>query len=257
MTAKRILPCLDIRDKRVVKGKAFADIKDINDPLQLALYYDQSDADELVLYDITASAEGRHFFGDTLNAIAKAVTVPLVVGGGVNTLHDFERLLNRGAAKVSINSGAIKNPAIVKEAARQFGSEKIVLSVDVKKVGDGWRIFSRGGQKDTGLNALEWAQQGEANGAGELVVNSIDSDGVQNGYDMPLLKAMAEAVSIPLVASGGAGTKEHFAEALALDGVGAALAASIFHSQALTIPLLKGYLKERGIAVNMKETGDV
>ncbi|MDL2323637.1 imidazole glycerol phosphate synthase subunit HisF [Ruminococcaceae bacterium OttesenSCG-928-A16] len=253
MVAKRIIPCLDIRDGRVVKGVNFKGLRDVEDPVAMAAYYNQQGADELVFYDITASAEGRGIFTDILKKVAAQVFIPLTVGGAVNSLADFDRVLNCGADKVSVNSGAIANPALVGQGARRYGSQCVVLSMDIKRVGEGWHIFAKGGRVDTGLDALDWAMRGEAEGAGELVVNSMDTDGVKNGFDLPLLQAISQRVKIPIVASGGAGNKQHFANLFALEGIDAGLAASIFHYKEVGIPELKAYLAGKGVPVRLRQ----
>jgi len=250
MLTKRIIPCLDVRDGRVVKGQKFEDIRDVSDPVELAAYYNREGADELVFYDITASAEGRSLFTDILSRAAAEIFIPLTVGGGINEVSDFERVLACGADKVSVNSGAIKNPALIGEAARKYGNQCVVLSMDIKRVNDRFVIFGRGGRDDTGIDAVEWAKQGEANGAGELVVNSIDTDGVRGGFDLEMLRAISDAVSVPVIASGGAGNMEHFLELFrAVPAVDAGLAASIFHFREVKIFDLKKYLSDNGVAV--------
>lgn len=242
MITKRIIPCLDVQDGRVVKGVNFADLKDVHDPVALAAYYNQQGADELVFYDITASVQGRKLFTDILQRTASEVFIPLTVGGGINQVQDFERVLQCGADKVSVNSGAVNNPLLIKEAAKRYGSQCVVLSVDVKKVGDAYHVFTHGGRKDTGIDALEWLQRGEAYGAGEVVINSMDADGVKSGFDLPLLLRVTERISLPIIASGGAGRMEDFLELFALPGIDAGLAASIFHYQEVAIGPLKQYL---------------
>lgn len=243
MAKKRIVPCLDVDNGRVVKGKKFKDIQDVADPLELAKYYDEVKADELVFYDITASSENRNVFIDTIAELAKVVDIPFTVGGGIKTVEDIEKVFAVGVDKVSINSAAITNPLIIQEASEKFGSERIVLSMDVKQVEDGkWSIFVRGGKNDTGMDAIKWAQQGERLGAGEIVINSIDGDGAKNGYSVELTRTIAEAVNIPVVASGGAGKKEDFLTVLTEGKADAALAASVFHYKEILIPELKEYL---------------
>ena len=254
MITKRIIPCLDVRDGRVVKGVNFEGIKDIEDPVVLARYYNESGADELVFYDITASAENRPLFLDVLVRVASEVFIPLTVGGSINETSDFERVLTNGADKVSVNSGALRNPSLIEDAAKKYGSQCVVLSLDVKRVGDSFKVFARGGRDDTGRDAIEWAAEGAARGAGELVLNSIDTDGVRGGFDLPLLEAVAERVNIPIIASGGAGNMEHFLELFeGVPEVDAGLAASIFHSGEVPIAELKRYLSEHGIL--MRDTG--
>ena len=204
MIAKRIVPCLDVRDGRVVKGVNFAGLQDVNDPVTLARFYNEQGADELVFYDITASAEERGLFTDILKGVASEVFIPLTVGGGINEVSDFERVLNCGADKVSVNSGAIRRPQLIEEGAKRYGSQCVVLSVDIRRVGDQWHVFAKGGREDTGLEALDWIRQGEQLGAGELVINSMDTDGVKQGFDLELLQAVSEITALPIVASGGA-----------------------------------------------------
>ena len=251
MLTKRIIPCLDIRDGRVVKGVKFEGIKDVIDPVEAAAYYNAQGADELVFYDITATHENRGLFTDLLRKVAAQVFIPLTVGGGINTLDDFERVLSCGADKVSVNSGAIKTPDLIGLAARKYGNQCVVLSMDIKRVDGEFRLFSSGGRIDTGINAIEWARQGQERGAGELVVNSIDTDGVRGGFDLEMLDAVRAVSSLPVVASGGAGSKEHFLELFGSTDVDAGLAASIFHFKELTIPDLKTYLDQNGIPVRL------
>lgn len=243
MQSKRIIPCLDVDKGRVVKGKKFKNIEDVADPLTLAKKYVQDGADELVFYDITASSENRPVFTKLIAEIAKEVPIPFTVGGGIRTLEDIQNVFDAGADKVSINSVTLDNPSFIEQAAKRFGSERIVLSMDVQQIAPSkWSIFARGGQKDTGLDAIEWAIQGEALGAGELVVNSIDGDGEKDGYSLELTKTIAEAVNIPVVASGGAGTIAHFQTILTDGKADAALAASVFHYDEINIRELKDYL---------------
>lgn len=249
MITKRIIPCLDVRNGRVVKGTNFKGIKDVADPVEMAEMYNRSGADELVFYDITASIEGRGIFTDILKKVAESIFIPLTVGGAINTLEDFDRVLNAGADKVSVNSGAIKNPELITEAAKKYGNQCVVLSVDAARVNGEYHVFTKGGREDTGMNAIEWIKKGEALGAGELVANSIDTDGVRNGFDMEMLEAFTEAVKIPVIASGGAGKKEDFADLFKLNGIDAGLAAGIFHNKQLNIGDLKSYLKNEGINV--------
>ncbi len=240
MITKRIIPCLDVKDGRVVKGVNFAGLQDVSSPVDLAAHYSACGADELVFYDITASAEGRRLFTDILTETARRVFIPLTVGGGINTVADFERVLACGADKVSVNSGAIRNPALVGEAARLYGDQCVVLSADIKRVGDGWRVFARGGRDDTGMEAIDWIRRCVDAGAGEVVVNSIDTDGVKGGFDLPLLAAVCEAVSVPVIASGGAGCIQDFITLFReLPAVDAGLAASIFHFGEVAIADLK------------------
>lgn len=252
MITKRIIPCLDVRDGRVVKGTNFLGIKDVEDPVSLASFYNESGADELVFYDITASYEKRNLFTDVLKSVAEQIFIPLTVGGGINTLSDFDRVLKCGADKVSVNSGAIKNPSLIEDAARLYGNQCVVLSMDVKRVDGVFRIFSHGGRIDTGIDALEWAKRGEESGAGELVVNSIDTDGVKRGFDLEMLEKICKTVHIPVIASGGAGKKEDFYELFdKVKGVDAGLAASIFHFREVLIPDLKRYLVSKNIEMRL------
>lgn len=250
MITKRIIPCLDVKDGRVVKGVNFLGLNDVSDPVKLAQYYSESGADELVFYDITASAEGRSLFTDILTRVAETIFIPLTVGGGIHSLNDFDRVLKCGADKVSVNSGAIKNPALIGEAAKRYGDQCVVLSVDCKRV-DGWfRVFAKGGREDTGLDALEWIRRGVESGAGEIVLNSIDTDGVKRGFDLEMLSAVCELVSVPVIASGGAGGVQDFVTLFtSIPKVDAGLAASIFHFGEVSIPDLKQALHEAGITV--------
>jgi len=248
MITKRIIPCLDVKDGRVVKGVNFLGLNDVSDPVKLGQYYSENGADELVFYDITASAEGRSLFTDILTRVAETIFIPLTVGGGINTLDDFDRVLKCGADKVSVNSGAIRNPALIGEAAKRYGDQCVVLSVDVKRVNGQFRVFAKGGREDTGLDALEWIKRGVDNGAGEIVLNSIDTDGVKQGFDLPMLSAVCELVSVPVIASGGAGGIQDFVTLFkSLSKVDAGLAASIFHFGEVQIPDLKQALHEAGI----------
>ncbi|MDT2612511.1 imidazole glycerol phosphate synthase subunit HisF [Enterococcus dongliensis] len=249
MIAKRIIPCLDVRDGRVVKGVNFAGLQDVNDPVTLARFYNEQGADELVFYDITASAEERGLFTDILKNVASEVFIPLTVGGGINELSDFERVLNCGADKVSINSGAIRRPQLIEEGAKRYGSQCVVLSIDVRRVDNQWHVFAKGGREDTGLAALEWIRQGEQLGAGELVINSMDTDGVKQGFDLELLKAVSEITTLPIVASGGAGKSQDFIDLFRLPKIEAGLAASIFHYGEVKIPELKKQLLTAQIPV--------
>ncbi len=252
MLAKRIIPCLDVKDGRVVKGKNFSGIKDVESPVELATFYNESGADELVFYDITASSEGRKLFSDTLKEVASNVFIPLTVGGGIETLDDFDRVLKCGADKVSVNSGAIKNPSLIEEAAKRYGNQCVVLSMDVKRVGNEFRLFAKGGRIDTGIDAVKWAVRGEEAGAGEIVLNSIDTDGVKKGFDVEMLKKVVGAVKIPVVASGGAGCIEDFITLFkALPQVDAALAASIFHFKEVSIKELKERLNKESVPVRI------
>ncbi len=247
MISKRIIPCFDVRDGIVVKGQKFQNIKEISEPVVLAKKYNELGADELVFYDITASAEGRKLFTDVVERVANEVFIPLTVGGGISTVEDFSRVLKAGADKVSVNSSAVRNPELIREASLKFGNQCVVLSIDVKRVDGQFRVFVKGGREDTGLDAIEWAKRGEELGAGELVINSMDTDGVKEGFDIELLKAIAEVVSIPIIASGGAGCIGDFEEVFKVEGVDAGLAASIFHYGQVEIPELKKQLAEKGI----------
>lgn len=250
MITKRLIPCLDVRDGRVVKGTNFSNLQDVSDPVTLAAKYSAAGADELVFYDITASAEGRKLFTGILTKVAESVFIPLTVGGGIQEIEDFDRVLKCGADKVSVNSGAIRNPRLIREAARIYGSQCVVLSVDVKRVGGRFHVFSCGGRIDTGIEALAWIRQGVALGAGEVVVNSIDTDGVKQGFDLQLLRAVNEMVSVPVIASGGAGCIEDFVTLFQeIPELSAGLAASIFHFGQVQIPDLKKRLLESGILV--------
>ena len=252
MITKRIIPCLDVRDGRVVKGVNFEGIRDVSSPVQLADFYSRSGADELVFYDITASAEGRRLFTDILRETARKVFIPLTVGGGINTIEDFDRVLKCGADKVSVNSGAIRNPSLVKEAALRYGSQCVVISADVKRVGGVFRVFAKGGRENTGLEAVKWISDCVKNGAGEVVLNSIDTDGVKNGFDIEMLRAVSDAVGVPVIASGGAGCIEDFMKLFkTLPKVDAGLAASIFHFGEVSIRTLKEELSRQGIPMRL------
>lgn len=251
MITKRIIPCLDVKDGRVVKGANFTGLKDVNDPVELAKYYNNSTADELVFYDITASYEKRNLFVNILESVAKEIFIPLTVGGGIEKIEDFDRVLKSGADKVSVNSGAVKNPNLIKEASQKYGNQCVVLSVDIKKVNGKYSVFVKGGRENTDIDAIEWVVKGEKNGAGELVINSIDTDGVKNGFDIDLLKEIADNVSIPIIASGGAGKMEHFKEVFEVKGVDAGLAASIFHFKEIDIRDLKKYLINNNIKARL------
>ena len=252
MITKRIIPCLDVKNGRVVKGTNFKGLADVSSPVTLADYYSSCGADELVFYDIAASAEGRGIFTDILRETASTVFIPLTVGGGINTLADFERVLGSGADKVSVNSGAIRNPAIIEEAAKRYGSQCVVLSVDVSLVDGKYTVFGRGGRDNTGIEAIEWIRTGAARGAGEIVVNSIDTDGVKRGFDLPLLRAVCDVVNVPVIASGGAGKKEDFISLFReVPEISAGLAASIFHFGEVEIADLKKTLASEGINVRV------
>ena len=248
MITKRIIPCLDVKDGRVVKGVNFEGLNDVSSPVSLAKFYSNCGADELVFYDITASSDGRKFFTDILTETAKSVFIPLTVGGGINTVADFDRVLKCGADKVSVNSGAIKNPALIGEAARLYGDQCVVLSVDIKRVDGVFRVFAKGGRENTGMEAIEWIKRCVGNGAGEVVVNSIDTDGVKKGFDIPMLKAVCDAVSVPVIASGGAGKISDFITLFkTLPQVDAGLAASIFHFGEVAISDLKAEMQKNDI----------
>lgn len=250
MVTKRIIPCLDVKDGRVVKGVNFAGLADVSSPVELGKYYSDNGADELVFYDITASSDGRRLFTDILKEVASKIFIPLTVGGGINTLEDFDRVLKCGADKVSVNSGAIKNPSLIAEAAKRYGDQCVVLSVDVKRVGGKFTVFAKGGRENTGIDALEWIKRGAESGAGEIVLNSIDTDGVKRGFDLEMLKAVSDIVSVPVIASGGAGSVEDFVTLFkALPKVDAGLAASIFHFGEVRIEDLKETLYKNGIPV--------
>ncbi len=246
MSRNRIIPCLDVDKGKVVKGQKFQNVKEVADPLTLAKKYVKDGADELVFYDITASTEQRGLFIELIAELAKEVTIPFTVGGGIRTLDDIQKVLDAGADKVSLNSVVLNNPSIIKDASERFGRDKIVFSIDAKEVASStWHVFARGGREDTKLDAIEWAIQGARNGAGEIVLNSIDSDGEKNGYNLSLTKTIAEAVDIPIVASGGAGKLAHFKEAITEGKADAVLAASVFHYDEINIPQLKKYLDEK------------
>ena len=252
MITKRIIPCLDVRDGRVVKGVNFEGLADVSSPVALAEYYSDCGADELVFYDITASAEGRKLFTDVLRSVAERVFIPLTVGGGISSLEDFDRVLKCGADKVSVNSGAIRDPDLITRAARRYGDQCVVISADVKRVDGQFRVFARGGRDDTGLEAVSWIRSCVERGAGEVVLNSIDTDGVRGGFDLEMLKAVSEAVDVPVIASGGAGSVADFVTLFrALPLVDAGLAASVFHFGEIRIPDLKAALRAEGIPVRM------
>ena len=252
MITKRIIPCLDVRNGRVVKGTNFQGLRDVNDPVELGKFYSDCGADELVFYDITASAEGRALFTDILTQVARTIFIPLTVGGGINSLADFDRVLKCGADKVSVNSGAIRNPGLVGEAAKRYGDQCVVLSADIKRVDGQFHVFAKGGREDTGMEAIEWIRRCVGDGAGEVVVNSIDTDGVKKGFDLEMLKAVSDAVEVPVIASGGAGCMEDFVTLFqALPKVDAGLAASIFHFGEVKIPDLKKLLRQNDISVRL------
>ena len=252
MIAKRIIPCLDVRDGRVVKGKNFVGIRDVESPVELARRYNAENADELVFYDITASNEGRKLFTSVLSEVAREIFIPLTVGGGINTVEDFDRVLKSGADKVSVNTGAIRDPSVITAAAKKYGDQCVVLSMDVKRVNGIFKVFARGGREETELEAVSWAKKGQSLGAGEIVLNSIDTDGVKDGFDIEMLGAICNAVDVPVVASGGAGKIEHFEELFdKVPRVDAALAASIFHFGEVSISDIKQRLRTRGVEVRI------
>ena len=252
MITKRIIPCLDVKDGRVVKGVNFAGLSDVSDPVELGRFYSDCGADELVFYDITASAEGRALFTHILTRVASTIFIPLTVGGGINTVDDFDRVLKCGADKVSVNSGAIRDPSLISAAARRYGDQCVVLSVDAKRVDGQFRVFAKGGREDTGLDAIQWIRRGVQNGAGEIVLNSIDTDGVKKGFDLEMLKAVCDVVDVPVIASGGAGSIEDFVTLFqTLPKVDAGLAASIFHFGQVEIPRLKLELARQGITMRI------
>ncbi len=250
MITKRIIPCLDVKDGRVVKGVNFLNLADVSSPVKLAKYYSDNGADELVFYDITASAEGRALFTDILTEVARTIFIPLTVGGGINTLDDFDRVLKCGADKVSVNSGALRNPGLILEAAKKYGDQCVVLSVDAKRVDGKFCVFAKGGRENTGIDALEWIKKGIASGAGEIVLNSIDTDGVKGGFDLEMLEAVCSFSTVPVIASGGAGNMQHFVDLFQrIPNVDAGLAASIFHFGEVQISDLKAELKRNNINV--------
>lgn len=252
MSIKRIIPCLDVKDGKVVKGVNFQGVKEIASPVELGRLYSDSGADELVFYDITASVEGRGLFLEVLKEVISQISVPLTVGGGISSLEDIDRVLKCGASKVSINSGAIRDPELIKKAAERYGSQCVVLSADIKKVDGRYMLFTRGGQENTGIDAIEWVSKAAENGAGEIVVNSIDTDGVKGGFDLEMLSAVCDAVSVPVIASGGAGSIEDFTELFKkVPAVDAGLAASVFHFGEVRIPELKKELSKNGIDVRL------
>lgn len=247
----RIIPCLDMVDGKVVKGKKFVDIEELNQPAILAEKYSKAGADEIVFYDISASIEGRGFNYDYIKEAVEKIDIPFCVGGGISSLEDIEEAIKMGASKISINSRAIKDKSIISRAAQAFGSERIVLAMDVKREGDSWNVYLAGGKEDTGMDAIEWAREAEKLGAGELVINSIDQDGMKNGYDLELLKKIKRNVNIPIVASGGAGKMEDFYDGIAIAGADGVLGASVFHYGEIEIGDLKQYLREKGISVKI------
>lgn len=252
MLTKRIIPCLDVKNGRVVKGTNFAGLRDMADPVEMARFYNAAGADELVFYDITASAEGRALFTDILRRVASEIFIPLTVGGGINTVDDFDRVLKCGADKVSVNSGALRDPTLIPAAAQRYGDQCVVLSADIKRVDGAFHVFAKGGREDTGREALDWLGWGVAHGAGELVINSIDTDGVRGGFDLELLDAVAaRCPGVPIIASGGAGKIEDFAELFGHPGIDAGLAAGIFHEKKVEIRALKRYLRAQGVEVRL------
>ena len=252
MITKRIIPCLDVKDGRVVKGVNFLGLADVSSPVKLAEYYSECGADELVFYDITASYEGRALFTDILREVASKIFIPLTVGGGINTIDDFDRVLKCGADKVSVNSGAIRNPELIREAAQKYGNQCVVISADIKRVDGVFRVFAKGGRENTGMEAISWIKKCVELGAGEVVVNSIDTDGVKGGFDIEMLKAVCEAVNVPVIASGGAGSVQHFINLFkAIPDIDAGLAASVFHFGEIEIKDLKKDLRNNDITVRL------
>lgn len=253
MLTKRIIPCLDVNDGRVVKGVNFVNLRDAGDPVEVAKIYDREGADELVFLDITASSDNRATVADMVRRVAEQVFIPFTVGGGIRTVEDFRMLLREGADKISVNSAALNHPELIREAARKFGSQCVVVAIDARRRpdGSGWTVYKNGGRIDMGIDAIAWARQAEQLGAGEILLTSMDCDGTKAGYDLPLTRAIADAVQIPVIASGGAGTMEHFREALTDGGADAALAASLFHYRELEIPTLKNYLQREGVPVRL------
>ena len=253
MHTKRIIPCLDVNNGRVVKGTNFVNLRDAGDPIEVAKIYDAAGADELVFLDITASSDAREIKADMVRRVAENVFIPFTVGGGIRTVEDFKMILREGADKVAVNSAAIMNPALISDAADKFGSQCVVVAIDARKRADGsgWNIFKNGGRVDMGIDAVEWAVKAEQSGAGEILLTSMDCDGTKAGYDLALTKAVAESVGIPVIASGGAGTMEHFCEALTEGKAEAALAASLFHFRELEIRDVKQYLRDRGVSVRL------
>ena len=252
MSIKRIIPCLDVKDGRVVKGTNFVDLKDTGDPVELAQKYERENADELVLLDITASSEMRRAMYDVVKKTAAEIVMPLTVGGGIRTPEDMRDMLESGADKISVNTAAVNNPQLIAEGARLFGRQCVVLAVDAKQTGEHrWEVFINGGRTPAGLDVIEWVKRGVDMGAGEILLTSMDADGTKDGYDLPLLRAVADATAVPVVASGGAGKLEHFYDALTLGGADAVLAASVFHYGQLSILAVKKYLQERGVPVRL------
>lgn len=252
MYAKRIIPCLDIKNGRVVKGTNFVNLRDAGDPVEAAIEYNRQSADELVLLDITASSDDRNIIVDVVSKVAESIFIPFTVGGGIRTVDDFTRILRAGADKVSVNSSALQNPNLISEAAYKFGSQCVVVAMDAKRKGEGeWTLYLNGGRIDTGKDALEWAREAEKMGAGEILLTSMDCDGKKEGYDIELTRAVSEAVSIPVIASGGAGNMDHFYEAFTAGKADAVLAASLFHFKEIEVPQLKKYLKARGLSMRL------
>lgn len=252
MITKRIIPCLDVKDGRVVKGVNFENLNDVSSPVELGKYYSDCGADELVFYDITASSDGRRLFTDILRQVAENIFIPLTVGGGINTLDDFDRVLKCGADKVSVNSGAIKNPELIKAAAQKYGNQCVVISADIKRVGGEFHVFAKGGREDTGMEGISWIKRCVENGAGEVVVNSIDTDGVKKGFDIEMLKRVCDTVNVPVIASGGAGSADDFVTLFKeIPDIDAGLAASIFHFGEVKISDLKKTMRDNGIAVRL------
>ena len=249
MLTKRIIPCLDVKNGRVVKGVNFVQLRDAGDPVEIAAKYDKARADEIVFLDITASHEKRSIFIDVVRATAEQVFMPLTVGGGINTIDDIRALLNAGADKVSINTAAVNDPELVRQAAKRFGSQCIVVAIDAKKDGDSWRVYTHGGRAPADKDAVEWAKEVEGLGAGEILLTSMDTDGTKDGFDLPLTRAISDAVHIPVIASGGAGTKQHFVDVFTQTGADAALAASVFHYGELTVKDVKNYLEKNQVSV--------
>jgi len=251
MLAKRIVPCLDVKDGRTVKGTNFVNLRDAGDAVELAKIYSEQGADELVFLDITATNEKRRTLSELVKKTAREINIPFTVGGGINSIEDIEVLLNSGADKISINTSAVKNPQILSDAARNFGSQCVVLAIDAKKIDGVWKVFLNGGRIETDLNAIEWAKKGVELGAGEILLTSMNADGTRNGFEIELTRLVAESVNVPVIASGGAGTMEHFTEIFEAGKADAALAASIFHFREIEIPTLKNYLRERKIEVRI------
>lgn len=249
MGAKRIIPCLDTKDGKVVKGTNFVGLRELGDPVELAKKYSNEGADELVVLDISATTEGRETVIDVIQNVSQNINIPLIIGGGISSLEDIQRVLDAGASKVGINSAAVKNPQLIKEAAEKFGSDCIIVAVDAQKNGDSWNVVTHGGSKDTGIDVVEWSKEVESLGAGEILLTSVDTDGVKDGFDIPLTKAVAEAVQIPVIASGGVGTLEHFVDVFKETKVGAALAASVFHENTFSVKDVKKACKEQGVEI--------